>query len=312
MQRILYGAIGLLVVASIGIYLLPSHVMAEDFIIITGAPQQSIFLQVSKEENMAAWLPQGSNCTITDFKPVSLVVGRMNYDGLDGKSVWRFEKANNGVKVDWKYDASLGSSPMARLAGWNKQRQIKSDIKASLEKLRGVCERQNAGLNQAMQRTTVGNTGLEVYKIQYPATDFVICRKRINMREMPGHFANYFPLIYSTAQTSGLVVNGNPTALFYDWDEQGGIVDVAAAIPVRAAQDLDKEMVAFKLPAKKAVQVEFKGNPENISKAHIAINQYMSQNGLVMVPPTVEEYISDPNGQEDPSKTVTKVTAFYE
>ncbi|MEO1513805.1 MAG: GyrI-like domain-containing protein [Bacteroidota bacterium] len=313
MQRILYGLVGLLVILSIITFLLPSRIAAEDSMIIANVSGQAVFLQSSKEDNLKKWLPAGTSVTVGEIKPVSLVVANMNYAGFDGKSVMRFEKANNGIKISWSHDAKVGNSPLARFSGWNASRQLKSDMAESLKKLRAICEEQAGGQQKAVNESSRGVSfaGFEVKEISYPSTDFIICRKKLNMRDMPGHFANYFPLIYTTAQSSGLVVDGNPTALFYDWDETGGMVDVAAAIPVKQAKTLDQEMVALNLPARKALQVEFKGNPDKVSQAHLAISQYLAQNNLSMDSPTVEEYISDPNGQDKPEDMVTRVTAFY-
>lgn len=313
MQRILYVLIGLLAILSIILFMTPDRHEADQSIIINNVSDQVVFMQASRAENIQKWLPGDARLTVTEATPVKSVVATGLLGGVEGKSILRFGKANNGVKVSWRHEGTSDRSPIAKLKGLFQSNSLAAAIQESLGQLRGASEKVGFSRDQAQSSAPAASiNGLAVQRIQYPGQDFVVARKRLNIREMPGHFAKYFPLIFSSSQYKEMIPKGNPAALFYDWDEQGGMADIAAAIPVDKAVDIDAEMKALTIPAQQAIMVEFKGNPDNISQAHLVINQYMDSNGLRMKPPTIEEYITDPEGQQDPNKAVTKVIAFFE
>ncbi|MEL6864511.1 MAG: GyrI-like domain-containing protein [Bacteroidota bacterium] len=341
--KILGGLVVLMVLAIGGAFLLPSEVHVERSIIINSS-DRLLFNQINDLQNRIRWSPlfrkdpktkvvvgnpyigEGASYTwssdhpevssgklmILDSQPGKSIMTKLDVnDGAEGFEKFTFERANNGYKVTWGFDTELGASPMDRFQGLFIENARGSEMEQGLKNLREACESQEASRDQAVV-SSPGGGNLAVEEIDFPGVSYVAARKTINFRDIEGHFANFFPLIYTSVQMKELFIDGPACALFYNWDEANNQADVAAAIPVKDAEDLDQDMKAIEIPAGKAVMVNHYGPVENISQAHLAIQQYMQQKGFTQIPPIIEEYVTNPEQATDPSEILTRVYCLYQ
>ena len=84
---------------------------------------------------------------------------------------------------------------------------------------------------------------------------------------------------------------------------------MAAAIPVKEALAL-KNYISLDIPSKKAIQIDYFGDYAGTAEAHSAMDDFLLDHGLFKEVPVIEEYVTDPSTESDPSKWLTKVTYY--
>lgn len=306
----------LVILTGIGILLPASSSIQRSYII--NAPADLLYQLTSDEEAFNSWNNLNSNKITTKLieekKGKYLIKERRDGD-KKRYHTFQYSKANNGTKVTWTIKEPVGLSPVKRIRALSEDKDMAARMEKGLRDLRDLSDRQLGSQQRASNNASMqNNKPLVVKEINFPGQDYLAARKVLTMRNMPGHFANYFPLLYSMAYDNGMTVgdDSNGSALFFDWDESKGTVDVAAAMAVDNAKDLADDIKAIKLPPAKAVSVDFFGDMNEISKAHMAIQEYLTKRGLKMKPPTIEEYVSNPEEFQDPNKALARVIAFYE
>jgi len=57
--------------------------------------------------------------------------------------------------------------------------------------------------------------------------------------------------------------------------------------------------------------LDFYGDYNHTSDGHDAIKEYMTDRGYLQDPPIIEEYVTDPTIEADPSKWLTKLTYYF-
>ena len=339
LKKILIGLgvlIALLVLVSL---FLPSKIQVERSLVIS-APPAAIFTQLTDVSRLAAWNPwlkkdpnvkvelspsktgEGAfykwesdhnavgsgTLTIIESKPMTFVRNALDfYENGKGEGTWKLEDVNNRIKVTWGFHTEMGSNPVAKYQGLLIERFLGPAMEQGLRNLRDASEQLAAGKEMAQAKAGGQSKELTVQEIDFPEREYIAVRKTVSMRDMEGHFARYFPLMYNSIQMKNIEIAGAPCGFFYEWNEQQGTADIAAAMPVKNGEDLGPQMKVVKIPGGKAVMVEYKGNMNNISAAHLAIQQYVQSNGLGQRTPIIEEYLSDVQTQPDPNKAVTRV-----
>jgi effector-binding domain-containing protein len=97
--------------------------------------------------------------------------------------------------------------------------------------------------------------------------------------------------------------------LYYDWNEEDSSADLAAAIPVSPDMEVDDlgDFERIEVPAGKALPIEYYGAYEQIGGAHEAMHKYMSEGGIEIGTPVIEEYVTDPEREPDTSKWLNNI-----
>jgi effector-binding domain-containing protein len=153
--------------------------------------------------------------------------------------------------------------------------------------------------------------GYNVEVVDYPATIFASIRRETELAKLQPFFAQSFGEITSAMGKNRARSKGMPCALYYQWDEQHGKTDVAAAIPVNRKFDAESVSI-IEFPENKAYKVNYYGPYESLGAAHMALNVYFAQNGLEMAAPIIEQYATDPGEEPDPAKWLTVIYYFAE
>jgi len=165
-----------------------------------------------------------------------------------------------------------------------------SNLKSVTEELAGKINGITVSLTDVEERTYVG------YK------------SKISMGEMTSFFEEHFTAIGQKAGEAGLELAGMPAAIYYDWNQIAGTVELAGVMPVAVGSELEG-YESFNFPAGKALTVDHFGPYENIGNAHLALEKYMSENNIEYIGPALEEYLNDPTTVE-PDKIHTKLTYY--
>ena len=146
-----------------------------------------------------------------------------------------------------------------------------------------------------------------VKTMELPAQNFVTIRDKISMKDIGDFLGKNYGLIGGALQVAGVEPIGMPCALYYEWDEEGGMTDMAAAMPVETKVNLGESVENVELPASKAAIIDYYGDYNGIGAAHYAMDEYLNTYNLGLSGPVMEQYITDPGQEPDTAKWHTQV-----
>ena len=176
---------------------------------------------------------------------------------------------------------------------------IKNDFEEGLQNLKKIVEQRAKGIYN----------GYKINPIVLEEQHYIMNRQMVAMANVQQFYATNLGALFQKAQKSEVEMDGKPCGLFFKWDESSNKTDMAAAIPVANPVNI-MGATSWTIPAGNGLQIDYYGNFENSVKPHNAMADYLKDYGLLNNPPVVEEYVTDPSEEEDPTKWLTKITYF--
>lgn len=230
---------------------------------------------------------------------VDSILCTMRFDGMeDSKVNYYFTDKGNNTKLTWELKSNLGI-PFNLMKPFFEY-SIKKAYRESFNNIEAVV---NDRLN--------GKYGsYQVEEIQMNAKHYLMSRDEVALSNIQRFYTRNLGAIFQKIQNEGIVMDGNPSGLFFKYDEHKGVTDMAAAIPI--TQSLSMEgLTAFSIPAGPALSIDYYGDYAKTGEAHDALGQYMHDRGLLNNPPAVEEYVTDPIEVKDPNKWLTQIRYYF-
>ena len=214
-------------------------------------------------------------------------------------SFFKLEPAGNNIKVSWAIDFHIGFpwNGMAMFTDVNAG--VGKDYARGLNNLKKVCE----DIAHPKYR------GYAIEELPAEALYFVGVRRTIKQSEINAFYAEIYPKLIAAAQKGGVEIIGRPGSLTYVWDDSTKTTDIAAVLPIAKAQKIDTFTV-FTINPSNRLLIEYYGAYDTIGTAHSAMKDYMKLKTLQMIPPSLEQYITDPAAEPDTSKWLTKLSYF--
>lgn len=202
----------------------------------------------------------------------------------------RLKTVENGTEVSWGFTGHMKGIAALFM---NMDKMVGPDFEDGLKRLKSNIE--------ALSKEQVA---LQVKEIDFKGQDYIAVREFIDISGIEPFFATNFSKIMET----GIEMQGGfPSGLYYLWDVEAMQTDIAAAIPVAAGTAVPEGFTSIKIPAGKALMIEYYGPYSGSGKAHELLETYMVEHELEYLGPAIEEYVSDPMEDPDPSKWLTKV-----
>jgi effector-binding domain-containing protein len=152
------------------------------------------------------------------------------------------------------------------------------------------------------------------YKIQsasFAARDYAVIRQQVKFEAIKDFYMKSFEKIVKAVSAKKARIAGAPAGLYFAYDEQKMITDMAAAMPVKGKVDTE-EVKMNRIPEGIAYIIDYYGPYDQSVNAYRAMDLYLAQNGLKQRVPIIEEYITDPSTEPDPDKWLTKIYFFAE
>ena len=328
--------IGIIVLAIIVIVVLLALIAPKSYnverTIVINAPKEIVFRQVQFWRNWGAWSPwaeQDSSMKITvegvDGQPGSKYIwkgdpkktgeGEMTNTSIktneeilyhlhfivpwDSESDgWvRLSEAASGVQAAWGFAGKYPMPMNIMLLFMNMEKMMAPDFDRGLELLKKVSEE---------KATKLATYESEIQHVNVPSKKYAAVRQEVAMADMKNFFGASFGAVQQVMQASGATMVGAPAGLFFSWDEEKGVTDLAAGFPIRGAVN-DGGVIMVNTPASKALLINYYGPYDSNELPHIALNMYIQKNGLQLKEPIIEEYITDPGSEPDPSKWLTRI-----
>ena len=148
--------------------------------------------------------------------------------------------------------------------------------------------------NMKVQRMTMGD------KV------FLTSRSEVPMTEVAAFLGSaYGKMMYAMGQAN-VEMAGAPSALYYDWNEETMMTDMAAAVPLAQSREFNG-FETINMPSQRAIQVDYYGSYSNLGSAHQTADSFATNFDLEMRSPVIEEYVTDPGLESDTSKWLTRV-----
>ena len=212
----------------------------------------------------------------------------------------RVEEKDETTEVYWGF---YGKSPFP----WNivnlfmsMDKMVGKDFEVGLDLLKSLCE---AEMEEVLEYT--------IEKGTFPSRTYAAIQKEITMNEMQDFFSQTFPKLFESLAKNQIQPAGPPCGIYLKWDEEAGLFQVAVAAPVRKKKKLEG-LEIISLPKATTYSIDYYGDYEKSSKAHFAVELYFSKNNLIIKPPVIEEYLTDPTQEPNPAKWLTRIYYFAE
>ncbi len=246
----------------------------------------------------------GGTQKIIESDKNSRVRSEMTFEGWDDKSYAEFllSPKGNSTQATWVFE----SNPLPFLfRGF----ALLSGMKTIMHKMyqEGLINLKRIAEERSMQSLYNGYT---IKEIDLPTKYYVMNRQVVSFDKIPSFYTSSLGSLFGKVQQAGIEMDGMPCGLFFNYNESAGTTDMGAAIPVKIPISL-AEAISLELPAKRAIYVDYYGDSNNTQPAHYAIEEYMKDKAYLLDYPIIEEYLSDPSKEADPSKWLTRISYYF-
>lgn len=103
--------------------------------------------------------------------------------------------------------------------------------------------------------------------------------------------------------------NGMPSALYFDWKEDGSTTDMAIAIPVmEKPKQVNKGFEIISIAPCQCFYIDYYGSYAQMEPAHHALSTYLLDNKIECNFVAIEEYVTDPATEPDPKNWLTRIS----
>jgi effector-binding domain-containing protein len=212
----------------------------------------------------------------------------------------RVKEVEGGTEASWGFYGEYPIPMNIMLLFMPMDKMIGPDFERGMQLLKETVEEQAGKI-----------ASMVIQEIRYSGTKMVAIRKEIKMSDMKEFFSSSYAAINQAMQANGALMTGAPSAIYYKWDEENGVADVAAGIPTFATVN-DGDVETINVPGSNALAVEYRGPYEDIELAHMALMKYLQDNNVPMGELAIEEYLSDPGSVPDPNQWLTRVLYFIQ
>ncbi|MDG2450685.1 MAG: GyrI-like domain-containing protein [Saprospiraceae bacterium] len=226
---------------------------------------------------------------------------KLNFQGWEGDNFGIFNLAANGnnTNVTWTFDGTPIPFLMRgmMLSGKSSMKESYQQGLNNLEKL-------------AKERAKGTYNGYQINEKNLKKKNFVMNRQEVKTANIQQFYATNLGQLFGKVQVAGVEIDGMPCGLFFRMDERDGMIDMAAAIPVKQAVSLPATN-SYSINSRRSLQVDYRGSYHGVTEAHKAMGEYMKDRSLFQDDPIIEEYVTDPGTEPDPSKWLTRVTYYF-
>lgn len=201
----------------------------------------------------------------------------------------------NESELTWNFSGKMGypMNVFIPIMKW----QIGSSMKKGLNNIKGMAE------------TRWKEGEYYDYAVTYdllPKRNFVLKRGIVPAKDVQQFYMTNLGGLFQAVQKSGQPMDGMPCGLYFSEDKSKNTFDMAAAIPVVDAVDIPNA-ASLTIPEGKGLIINHYGDYSGLNMAHLAAVTYMRDREMVHSEPIIEEYLSDPEQVEDPSKVLTRI-----
>jgi effector-binding domain-containing protein len=229
-----------------------------------------------------------------DVMPGKKIEASLMMDGTESKSTLKFYNENGQSTIVWDFDSHMAypKNVFAPFLTYMINKKNRQSVDYMVEEIK--------------KRQKGVYFGYQVNESSQNQKYFVTSRSTVTFDQIAQFYTQTLAAMYQKLQTEGITASGAPCALFYTYDEVGLKTDMAVAVPVLTPVAV-KELGSETFPIQNAATIDYYGDSAKNKMAHYALNNYVKDRNLVETNAVLEEYLSDPIKEKDPSKWLTKI-----
>jgi len=154
---------------------------------------------------------------------------------------------------------------------------------------------------------------MTIEEITFPTSVYLGIRVKVSFERVQDQnfYANIYQKLGAYCAQHGIAMQGAPVSLYFSWDEEKQLADVAPSFPVdesvHGVYENPDGIERMQVDALPAVKAEHWGPYLNLKTTHEALIAYCKEHVLTQVSPCIEEYMTDPGEVEDQEKWLTNV-----
>ena len=217
----------------------------------------------------------------------------------NSKSFFQLDEKGEVTKVSWGFDLHLPFPTNVWSMFTNIDNAMGKDYYRGLVTLQKVCD----NILHPKYR------GYEVVNVDMPLQYYVGVRKLIDTADMSDFYMATFPKVSLALEKAKQPLAGHPSGLFWAWGENGQ-ADMAAALPVEKEMKFGDTLSVFRIDSAQARVIDYYGAYQGSAEAHAAMGDYLKAKHLMAIPPSIEQYVTDPMVEKDTTKWLTKIIYF--
>jgi effector-binding domain-containing protein len=222
----------------------------------------------------------------------------MVFAGQDPAKIWMESLADEkGAKVSWNMYFKIGFLHRGIMLFMNMDKMAGTMFEEGLAKLK-------AELESMPKETAVA--ALTVNEMAWPEKNYFGKKTKMKVMESDGFLGENFPKIKADFEKNKIEMDGSPSGLYWNFDEQTMMADVGAAFAAKNAPKELKGWEKFTVPAGTAYYIDYFGGYKSVKAVHDALTKHVTAKGLKQSV-VIEEYITDPGMEKDSMKWETKI-----
>lgn len=164
---------------------------------------------------------------------------------------------------------------------------------------------------KALMATVADTVMYRIDNGQYPGGNYFAVRRPVPTNEVVEFYDNNLQSLQTTLIDGGGSLFGQPVSMYYDWNTETNMADLAVGVGFKGEfKKIPEGTEIITLPPSKYLTTDYVGGYQGIRKAHLAMEAYIRDHNLAIVPPALEVYMTDGIEEFDTSKHLTKVIYF--
>lgn len=206
-----------------------------------------------------------------------------------------------GTEVTWGFKGENGFifRAMSMLPMMDMETAVGGDFEYGLDQLKAIVEQEYEASKAEME-------SLGVVIIDVPDRLYLTKREEISMDAMPAFFGQHYPGLAMAMGAGGISPSGAASAIYYTWNEETGMTDLAAAMPMSDEFEIQGYQNTV-IPGGKYAVMKMEGGYAGLKDAHMGMDEFLAAKGITSEGPMVEEYVIGPEQDPDSNAWVTKI-----
>lgn len=213
----------------------------------------------------------------------------------EANGFWAFEPAGESTSVTWGFKSKMPYPMNAMMIFYDMDEAVGKDFEQGLANLKELLESRPA-------QPAAMEASLQTGEARY----FLTSRHQVAITELEKVYGEALPALLEAMQKAGIEPISMPTGLYYNWDEEKGTTDVAAAFQVAEPKELaGYELVT--IAGGEEMIINHYGGYSSLGDAHMAMDAAMAKHGKQARMPVMETYVTDPGQEPDSTKWLTQI-----
>ncbi len=252
--------------------------------------------ETGAEGSSMAWISDkdevGKGSMTYNYTRGDTVMQTLHFDDYGDSKVYHIVTAKGkGSRVTWGMHSKTPFFARAVMLFMNMDKMMGPDFEKGLKKLKFAIE------NTAAE--------FEIHEMTWEAKSYYGKKDKMAFDKMEAFFGETYGKIGMALGEQKVQPIGAPKAIYFSFDEEKMVTDVAAVMEVAQGVKLDG-FTKFETPAGKVLHIAYYGPYDKSGEAHYAMDDYMKAHNLTTVS-VLEEYVTDPMTEKDPAKWLTNI-----